>query len=359
MNLQATLSQLEKLVANDTQNPPRDQSGDGELIAFLRSAIPAEFELEVWDHGHGRVSLLARRGSPVLLFNVHLDTVPVAGGWSREPHRLGVEDERAYGLGACDIKGAAACLLSVAERTDAPMAMLFTTDEEGAQGCCVREFLDAGHGQAYQQVVVAEPTACGAVTRHRGYLSVKGRFTGVAGHSSEPRALQDNALHRAGRWLTEALDWVAAEADSGQRSCFNLGVMSGGAKSNMIADSADLHWSARLPPGSDSQAFLAKVMQFGDASEHADWTVPFLGPTLPVAGGNEAASLSFIRALGIESATPVDFWTEASLFSASGLPALVLGPGHIAQAHAADEWVALEQLHQAHDIYLSMVNHTA
>ena len=63
--------------------------------------------------------------------------------------------------------------------------------------------------------------------------------------------------------------------------------MSGGAKSNMIADSADLHWSARLPPVSDSQAFLSHVMQLGGAREHADWIVPFLGPTLPVAGGDD------------------------------------------------------------------------
>ncbi|PKM02408.1 MAG: acetylornithine deacetylase, partial [Gammaproteobacteria bacterium HGW-Gammaproteobacteria-5] len=38
------------------------------------------------------------------------------------------------------------------------------------------------------------------------------------------------------------------------------------------------------------------------------------------------------------------FWTEASLFSAAGLTAMVFGPGDIAQAHSADEWVALDQL---------------
>jgi len=135
--------------------------------------------------------------------------------------------------------------------------------------------------------------------------------------------------------------------------------MSGGTKSNMIADRADLHWSARLPPGSDSQAFLSHVMQLGGASKQADWIVPFLGPTLPVAGGDEAEALSFIHAIGQQAAAPVDFWTEASLFSEAGLPALVLGPGEIAQAHAADEWVALAQLQKAHDIYLTMVNRNA
>ena len=52
----------------------------------------------------------------------------------------------------------------------------------------------------------------------------------------------------------------------------------------------------------------------------------------------------------------MDFWTEASIFSAAGVPALVLGPGHIAQAHAADEWVALDQLNTAYQQYSGVVN---
>jgi acetylornithine deacetylase len=45
----------------------------------------------------------------------------------------------------------------------------------------------------------------------------------------------------------------------------------------------------------------------------------------------------------------VDFWTEASLFSRAGMTALVYGPGDIAQAHTADEWVSLEQLQRYAD----------
>jgi acetylornithine deacetylase len=48
--------------------------------------------------------------------------------------------------------------------------------------------------------------------------------------------------------------------------------------------------------------------------------------------------------LGIVVGDAVDFWTEAALFSRAGCTALVYGPGDIAQAHTADEWVALDQL---------------
>ena len=54
------------------------------------------------------------------------------------PHwSCGIDDGKAWGRGACDIKGAAACLLALADQTSAPMALLFTTDEEGGEGCCV------------------------------------------------------------------------------------------------------------------------------------------------------------------------------------------------------------------------------
>ena len=52
----------------------------------------------------------------------------------------------------------------------------------------------------------------------------------------------------------------------------------------------------------------------------------------------------------------LDFWTEASLFSAAGTPALVFGPGDIAQAHTVDEWVSLEQLDKAVRLYRKMVS---
>jgi acetylornithine deacetylase len=51
----------------------------------------------------------------------------------------------------------------------------------------------------------------------------------------------------------------------------------------------------------------------------------------------------------------VDFWTEAALFSAAGLPALVLGPGSITQAHVTNEWLALSQLDRAYDLYRNVV----
>lgn len=351
--LDTTLRHLRALVGCDTQNPPRNLDTDSEIFAVLRAALPG-FEIDLFDHGRGRLSFFARRGAPSLLFNVHLDTVPALEGSDHPPLELVVTDDRAYGRGACDIKGAAACLLTLATETSGPMALLFTTDEEGGEGCCVNEFIKAGHAEGFRQVVVAEPTRCVAEFRHRGFLSARGRFAGRGGHSSEPRALRENAIHHLARWSAAALAAAEVAEAEGRRTCFNIGTVDGGVKSNVIADQANIFWSARLAPGDSNEDFLEQLRTLPGAGQ-ADWTVSFSGPPLPTGGHDDAAARAFARRHALATGEGLDFWTEASLFGAAGIPALVLGPGNIEQAHTLNEWVALEQLEQCLAIYGSLL----
>ena len=72
----------------------------------------------------GAVSLLAVRGNSKRVFNVHLDTVPSSPAWTADPFKLRVTEDRAIGLGACDIKGAAAALIAAAQATQGDAAFL-------------------------------------------------------------------------------------------------------------------------------------------------------------------------------------------------------------------------------------------
>ncbi len=354
MAIEAVLQHLKSLIAFDTQNPPRSLHAKSPIFAWISNALGQDFNIEITDHGVGRISMLAIRGKPALLFNVHLDTVPIIEGSQFPALEMTLDNDRVFGRGSCDIKGAVACLLDVAAATDQPMAMLFTTDEEGANGCCVARFVQSESCKAFKQVVVAEPTDCLAVLSHRGYLSVKGEFSGKSGHSSEPRALQDNALHKLSIWVAAAVEKAAELDQQGRRPCLNVGEVHGGIKSNVIADQARLHWSARLPPGDSNSDFL-DMMSALDRSGSASWQVPFSGPPLPTDGNDISGAEAFVVQHGIQSGPPVNFWTEASLFAQAGLPAIVLGPGNIAQAHVLDEWVSLEQLEKAVKIYLHLV----
>jgi acetylornithine deacetylase len=269
--LDHAMRHLHALVAFDTRNPPRAIGTDG-IFDYLRAALPG-FDCTVTDHGAGAISLLAVRGRPAYLFNVHLDTVPDSPGWSANPLALRIEGERAIGLGACDIKGAAAALIAAAQASGGDAALLFTTDEEANDARCIAAFLDRLpiHDSAFPAVIVAEPTGCEAVLAHRGISSVRMRFAGRAGHASGEQALADSALHQAMRWGNAALDRVQSLAHArfggltGLR--FNIGRIEGGIKANVIAPAAEVRfgfrplpsmasrrrcWSAVLPGGTGS-----------------------------------------------------------------------------------------------------------
>ncbi|QSX78028.1 acetylornithine deacetylase [Agrilutibacter solisilvae] len=354
--LEHVLRHLEALVAFDTRNPPR-LIGTGGIFDYLRAQLPG-FRIEVTDFGAGAVSMLAVRGQPRRVFNVHMDTVPASPAWTADPHRLRVTADRAIGLGACDIKGAAAGLLVAAAQTTGDAAFLFSTDEEANDPRCIAGFLASPHG--FSEAVVAEPTRCEAVLAHRGIASVLMRFTGRAGHASGQEALQASALHHAMRWGSAALDLVESQAHqrfgglTGLR--FNIGRVDGGIKANMIAPAAEVRFGFRPLPSMSIDALHAQFGALAPAGAIEHYEETFRGPPLPagdVAGAEqrrlEARDLA--DALDLPIGNAVDFWTEASLFSAAGLTAIVYGPGDIAQAHTSDEWVALDQLHAAATTY--------
>jgi len=396
--LGATLQHLRALVGFDTRNPPR-AIGTGGMFDYLRAQLHG-FDVRVSDHGAGAVSLFAVRGNPKLLFNVHLDTVPDSPQWSASPFELRVTDDRAIGLGACDIKGAAAALFAAANRHDGDMALLFTTDEEGVDPRCVADFLRTlpsplgrrwraapdegassfdGHTSgepslpaplpdgegSFHAVIVAEPTRCKAVLAHRGIQSVVARFAGHAGHASGEQKPADSALHQAVRWSGAALDFADSQAQQhfgglhGLR--FNLGRIEGGIKANMIAPSAAPCFGMRPLPSMDMDRLLERLRAMAEPAP-AEFRETFRGSPLPADTANAEArqhdAHMLADALGIPVGGAVDFWTEAALFSQAGYTTFVFGPGDIAQAHSADEWIALEQLDTVATHYLRILEKT-
>jgi len=345
-----TLDTLRTLVSFDTRNPPRSiAGGDGLVSEVARMLRATGFDVRTRDLGDGCHNILAVRGRPSILFNVHLDTVPPAEGWTGDPFDLRIDDGRIIGLGACDVKGAAACLLSAAMTTDGPAALLLTTDEEAGDSRCVRTFLDDVPGWI-RGVVVAEPTGCRAVTAHRGVRTCEGVFTGVGGHSSSPDGAT-SAVHDAVRWAAMALDY-AAQAES--MTCeqlrgirFNLGVIEGGIKPNMIAAKARVVFGIRPLPGHDGRRIADDLCKCAPDASRVAWRTRFAGPALLPTD----ASRALAGDLDFDAGPAVDFWTEAALFAAAGLPSIVFGPGDIRQAHAADEWIAADQLSRATATY--------
>ena len=359
----STIAHLQQLVSFDSQNPPRAITVDSDIFVYLKAQLPG-FEFSMLDAQEGCISLLATRGKPTLLFNFHIDTVPIAPGWDSNPLELIVDEHKATALGACDIKGASACMLSAVAQSNGDVALLFSSDEEHGSSQAIKQFLATEHG--FTQVIVAEPTLGKAVMAHRGIQSAKAHFKGISGHGSEKRAISDSAVHKSAHWMSAALQWASEQNhvfDTLEGLPFNIGKIDGGIKGNMIAATCEITFGFRPMPGQDSQQMLKQLSAASFCPlDSQDFTIEasFTGPTLPAANQDFATAIdkaqNLIDACQLQTGNAVNFWTEASLFSQAGLTAIVFGPGDIAQAHTANEWVALSQLAKVEQHYIDILN---
>lgn len=348
--LNRALNHLSNLVAADTTNPPRAITGDHPIFRYVGARLrEAGCAVSVTDLGDGSVNLLAKRGAPTIVVNCHLDTAPADPSWSRDPFALHVESDRAIGIGACDIKGAAACALAAAELTTGDAAILFSSDEEAGPSRCVRAYLDSPL-EGVRAILVSEPTECRAVVEHRGLATCEVEFLGASGHSSGAMDRGRSATHHAVRFCAAALDLFDDRTRTTDDHRFNIGVVRGGTKSNMIASSATVHFGLRPPASSPLEVPLEKLHSLLPSEVETRWKPRFLAPGLP----RRAEAVALAQQLQLQLSPPVDYWTEAALFTDGGVPAIVFGPGSIAQAHTGDEFVTLGQLRSALTRYIRL-----
>ncbi len=342
--LDRILTHLEYLVQCDTQNPPRTVTPEHQVIEYCAKVLSAcGCIIEICDLGDGCVNMLATRGQARTIANCHLDTVPADQSWTRDPFTLGVENGLAFGLGACDIKGAAACMLTSAQESDGAMALLFTTDEEAGQSTCVRSFLNGS--PVYDRAIVAEPTSGRAVCAHRGLATFELLFNGHAAHSSITDANEHNAIHLATQWCAEAIKLAKESPLDNIR--LNIGVIQGGSKANVAASSAKVIFGMRPPAGMNPEQPISALRMLIKDQETCIWKSRFNAPSLSESSGTS----SLVADYGFKLGSPVDFWTEAALFHEAGLSTVVLGPGSISQAHAANEFVAIDDLISVYKSY--------
>lgn len=380
---------LADLVRIPSVNPMgRDVSGpdyfEGRVSDYLcgylqRLGVPWE-RVEV---APGRANILARcdgaAGAPVILWDAHQDTVPT-DGMVIPPFESTIRDGKLFGRGSCDVKGGLACMLAAFTRLvqDRPagratVVVSFTCDEE-ATSLGINHLTAAWSGadnpyrllpRRPDYAIVAEPTMLDVVVAHRGAIRWKMHTTGRACHSSRPSD-GVNAIYRMAR-VVQALEafaqWLPASRPPHPLcgpATLSVGLIAGGSSPNVVPDRCTIDLDRRVIPGEDRAAVIAEIVEYlrqsGDFPiEHDDPFVnsPPLGDELN--GALADRLLQTIRpVVGRKEKVGVAYGTHASRIAAVGVPAVVLGPGDIAQAHTKDEWIAVEQLHLAVDCYHRM-----
>ncbi len=297
----------------------------------------------------------------------HSDVVPVDGqDWSTDPFTLTEANGRLYGRGSADMKGFIACTLAMTTRftemdLNRPLHFAFSYDEE--IGCLgVGRLIDVIRSELPRPaaVIVGEPTGMQIATAHKGICAMTTTVRGREAHSSRP---QDgvNAIGAAASlvsYLYRLCDDLAETARDDRfeppYTTFNIGQITGGDAINIIARECLLNWEFRPIPGSDPARIIARVeawvkdellprMQATDPSCSIENICEFVVPPLDAPDGSVAELLAR-EATGLNSTGTVAFVTEASLFADAGVPAIVCGPGDIAQAHQLDEFIEVSQL---------------
>lgn len=359
------------LVRVDSRNPTLVAGAPGEARCahLLRDVLHAwGFHTDVHDASPGRPNLLARIGSPrggrSLMFNGHLDVVGV-DGMVHAPFAAVERDGRLYGRGSADMKGGVAAMCAAAWRaaqagTRGEIIIAAVADEEyGSLG--TRALLE--RGIRADGAIVAEPTRLAIMPAHRGFVWVEVEVTGHAAHGSR-WDLGVDAIRHAGLLLAE-LDRIDAEVlplathPLLGRASLHASRIEGGLGMSTYPDRCVIGLERRTIPGETAHGVLAEVERACAAVRaRRPGFVASVKLLLAQEPSDVAVDAPLVRALahaveGCGDAVRIEgmsAWTDAALLNTAGIPAVCFGPGDIALAHAAEEYIPLDEIDRATDV---------
>ena len=348
------------LVRIDSRNPSLSPGAPGEAacVALLRDVLDAwGFRTEVHDAAPGRPNLIARIGAATgggtLMFSGHLDVVGIEG-MTHAPFDATIADGRLHGRGATDMKGGIGAMCAAAWRAardglSGEIIVAATADEE-YESIGTRAMLE--RGVRADAAIVGEPTCLEIMPAHRGFVWVEVEVAGRAAHGSR-WDLGVDAIRHAGLLLAELP--LRSHALLG-RGSLHASLIEGGIGMSTYPDRCVLRLERRTLPGETSADAVHEVERACDAVRRRrpsfDASVRLLMSQGP---SDVAVDAAIVRELegalagcgeGVR-VSGMSAWTDAALLNAAGIPAVCFGPGDISLAHAAAEYIPLDEIDRA------------
>ncbi len=359
-------------------NPQLEEGGSGEQEVAI---LVAEW-LDCWGLNTRIIEISPNRFNvigmldgegPTLLLNGHLDTVGV-GGMTIPPFDAAIEGGRIWGRGSCDMKAGLAAILATTKRLaeEGPrpnLIVALTADEEHAS---LGMYALVDSSPLADLAVVTEPTRLAVMPAHKGFLWVRAVFEGRAAHGSRPDLGIDAIRHAA--------LYVSALDDYGNRlisrpahpllkhGSVHVGTIRGGSAPSVYPDGCELVLERRTMPGERPDEVLREFERILDELREREGDVRASLEQMLERPGTEVPEESrlvqgLLRAGRKHGISPVvegmTAWVDAALLNEVGIPAVCYGPGDIAQAHSADEWVEVEQIEKCADVLESFARDLA
>ena len=365
---------LAELIALPSVNPAflpsrHPHAGEGRVAEYLAAlGAHAGLEIEFQKVLPNRPNVLTRlrpagKIKRTLLLAPHLDTVNVVSEAQLKPVKRG---GRIYGRGACDTKGSVAvmfqalCDLAALKQRPQETEIIFVglIDEENGQ--CGSRFL-AGRRFKADLAIVGEPTRLFLATAHKGSVWLEVETRGRAAHGATPW-FGDNAAHSMARVVDALQTGYAAQLTKKKHPLLGHGTVSvgtihGGTQTNIVPDRCVISVDRRTLPG-ESEAATRRAMSAFLKSRKLDAQVANvklkLCPALETSEGLPLVK-QFLGSIGQERALGLHYFCDAAVLASGGIPSVVFGPGDIAQAHTADEWIEISQLEQGHALLLNFL----
>ncbi len=364
-----TLAIIERLIGFDTTS--RDSNLG--LIEWARDYLK-DYGIEsrlTYDAGGNKANLFAtvqKGAKPGIVLSGHTDVVPVDGqNWASDPFKATLIEDKLYGRGACDMKSYLAVILAMAPRfaaanLKAPIHFALSYDEE--VGCIgARRLLDdlARNDIRPAGAVIGEPTGMQPVIAHKGKRSYQCCVHGKEAHSAlTPQGV--NAIEYAARIISYIRHMAERMQACEPRdygfdvpfTTLQTGVIAGGTAGNIVPRECKFQFEFRYLPGADPEALEREIKDYAESVILPEMrrTDPATGISfetkaeIPGLNTTEEAQLTRLAQdlSRNKSAAKVAYATEGGLFQRAGIPAIICGPGSIAQAHKPDEFVTLEQV---------------
>ncbi len=370
----STQKLLAELIALPSVNPaflpPRHpHAGEARVAEFLAAAgTRAGLDMEFQKVLPSRPNLLARlrpvgKVRRTILLAPHLDTVNVASEDQFTPRTKG---GRMFGRGACDTKGSVAayftalCALARAGARPAETEIIFTglVDEEQGQGGS--RFLAANKFKA-DLAIVGEPTRLRLATAHKGSVWLEVETRGKSAHGATPW-FGANAVLAMAR-VVETLETDFAERLKKRRhpllgaGSVSVGTIQGGTQTNIVPDRCVIGVDRRTLPGESEAATRREVDEFLRARKlKARVANVKLKPCCALETDARLPLVrQFLRSLGQRRPEGLHYFCDAAVLAQGHIPSVVFGPGDIAQAHTADEWISLAELERGREMLLQFL----